>query len=624
MKSALKKVSLILAICFVAFHLYTAAFGTMPGIAQKSIHLGFLLVIFYINAMVDSEKRWEQIFLGIMALFALGGCAYITILDENLQLRAGIVYASDILFAILLIIAIFEACRRKMGNPLVIITLVFVAYAFLGKYIPGFLNQPGMTLKKFTSLVYLTTDGIFGSPLYASASYVVLFVLLGAIMSVSGIGDYMTNLATSLFGHMRGGPAKVAVVASGFFGSISGSPTANVIGTGTFTIPMMKKNGFEPEFAAAVEATASTGGAIMPPIMGSTAFSMAEMLGIPYTAVAKAALIPAILYFLAVLFGVDIYAAKHGLKGIPRSQLPKVRSMLKQIYMLAPLIFLIFCMAVFNMTIVRSGLLTIIVTLVLVEINPKTRMTKEQWLQIPVQTVKSAVSVGIACAMAGIISGVIMGSGLGYRISSILTSVAGTSMLLLLVLTMVVSLIMGMGVPTTAAYLVLASLVAPTMIQLGIPPLAAHMFIFYFGCISSITPPVALAAYAGAGLAGCDPNKTGYKAFRLAFCSFLMPYLFVYNPVLLMEGGVLDILWSLVTALIGAYLLASGFEGFFFRWSLKWFERPLMILGAVMLIVPGMVTDLVGIAIIVVEFVTEFMFKRSEKFVPVTVSQSTT
>lgn len=624
MKSALKKVSLILAICFVAFHLYTAAFGTMPGIAQKSIHLGFLLVIFYINAMVDSEKRWEQIFLGIMALFALGGCAYITILDENLQLRAGIVYASDILFAILLIIAIFEACRRKMGNPLVIITLVFVAYAFLGKYIPGFLNQPGMTLKKFTSLVYLTTDGIFGSPLYASASYVVLFVLLGAIMSVSGIGDYMTNLATSLFGHMRGGPAKVAVVASGFFGSISGSPTANVIGTGTFTIPMMKKNGFEPEFAAAVEATASTGGAIMPPIMGSTAFIMAEMLGIPYTAVAKAALIPAILYFLAVLFGVDIYAAKHGLKGIPRSQLPKVRSMLKQIYMLAPLIFLIFCMAVFNMTIVRSGLLTIIVTLVLVEINPKTRMTKEQWLQIPVQTVKSAVSVGIACAMAGIISGVIMGSGLGYRISSILTSVAGTSMLLLLVLTMVVSLIMGMGVPTTAAYLVLASLVAPTMIQLGIPPLAAHMFIFYFGCISSITPPVALAAYAGAGLAGCDPNKTGYKAFRLAFCSFLMPYLFVYNPVLLMEGDVLDILWSLVTALIGAYLLASGFEGFFFRWSLKWFERPLMILGAVMLIVPGMVTDLVGIAIIVVEFVTEFMFKRSEKFVPVTVSQSTT
>lgn len=397
--------------------------------------------------MVDSEKRWEQIFLGIMALFALGGCAYITILDENLQLRAGIVYASDILFAILLIIAIFEACRRKMGNPLVIITLVFVAYAFLGKYIPGFLNQPGMTLKKFTSLVYLTTDGIFGSPLYASASYVVLFVLLGAIMSVSGIGDYMTNLATSLFGHMRGGPAKVAVVASGFFGSISGSPTANVIGTGTFTIPMMKKNGFEPEFAAAVEATASTGGAIMPPIMGSTAFIMAEMLGIPYTAVAKAALIPAILYFLAVLFGVDIYAAKHGLKGIPRSQLPKVRSMLKQIYMLAPLIFLIFCMAVFNMD--HRALWP-------ADHHRHSRPGGNQ-PQDPYD--QGAVAPDSCpdgkerrfrrhCLRHGrYYQRCDHGSGLGYRISSILTSVAGTSMLLLLVLTMVVSLIMGMGRP---------------------------------------------------------------------------------------------------------------------------------------------------------------------------------
>ncbi|MFQ7857071.1 MAG: TRAP transporter permease, partial [Flavonifractor plautii] len=454
-------------------------------------------------------------------------------------------------------------------------------------------------------------------------SYVVLFVLLGAIMSVSGIGDYMTNLATSLFGHMRGGPAKVAVVASGFFGSISGSPTANVIGTGTFTIPMMKKNGFEPEFAAAVEATASTGGAIMPPIMGSTAFIMAEMLGIPYTAVAKAALIPAILYFLAVLFGVDIYAAKHGLKGIPRSQLPKVRSMLKQIYMLAPLIFLIFCMAVFNMTIVRSGLLTIIVTLVLVEINPKTRMTKEQWLQIPVQTVKSAVSVGIACAMAGIISGVIMGSGLGYRISSILTSVAGTSMLLLLVLTMVVSLIMGMGVPTTAAYLVLASLVAPTMIQLGIPPLAAHMFIFYFGCISSITP-------CGAGrLCRRRPGRVRSKQDRLQ--GVPSGLLFLPHAVLVcLQSGTADggrrAGHPLEPGYRARWRLSAGLRlrGLLLRWSLKWFERPLMILGAVMLIVPGMVTDLVGIAIIVVEFVTEFMFKRSEKFVPVTVSQSTT
>ena len=555
--SVLKKISLLVAIGFVVFHVYTAIFGVLPGIGQKSVHLGCLLVIFYINAIIDSKKTADRIFLVVMALFGLAGTVYITVLDETLQARSGIVFTLDIVCGILLIISIFEACRRKMGNPLVIITLVFVAYAFLGKYIPGFLGHPGLTLKKFVNLIYLTTSGIWGTPLYASASYVVIFVLLGAIMSVSGIGDYFTNLATALFGAFRGGPAKVAVVASGLFGSISGSPTANVIGTGAFTIPMMKKNGFEDEYAAAVEATASSGGAIMPPIMGSTAFVMAEMIGVPYSSIAAAALIPAILYFMSVLFAVDIHAAKHGLKGVSRDQLPNLKSMLKEIYKLFPLVFLVLCMSVFKFTVTRAGLYTVLVTLVIVELDPKSRLSLKQWLQIPVQTAKSAVSVGVACAMAGIISGVIMGSGLGFRISSILTTVAGHSMLLLLVLTMVVSLIMGMGVPTTAAYLVLAALVAPTLTSLGIPVLAAHMFIFYFGCISSITPPVAMAAYAGAAIAGCDPNKAGYKAFRLAICAFIMPFMFVYNPVLLMQGSALDIIQCLITALLGAYLLGD-------------------------------------------------------------------
>lgn len=612
----LKKLTTVLAVCFVAFHLYTAIFGTMPGIAQKSIHLGFLLVIFFVGALVDSKKTWEKVFMGIMVVFSASSIIYITVLDESLQARAGIVYPSDIVFGLLLIVAVFEACRRKMGNPLVIITLIFVAYAFLGKFVPGFLNHPGMPLKKFVNLIYLTTSGIWGSPLYASASYVVLFVLLGAIMSVSGVGDYFTTLATSLFGHMRGGPAKVAVVASGLFGSISGSPTANVIGTGTFTIPLMKKNGFDDEYAAAVEATASTGGAIMPPIMGSTAFIMAEMLGISYTTVAAAALIPAILYFISVLFAVDIYAAKHGLSGVPKDQLPQFKDLVKQIYMLAPLVFLVIAMGVLKLTVARAGLFTVLVTLVLVEVNPKTRLSKEQWLQIPVQTAKSAISVGIACAMAGIISGVIMGSGLGFRISSILVTVAGHSMILLLVLTMVVSLIMGMGVPTTAAYLVLAALVAPTLTQLGIPALCAHMFIFYFGCVSSITPPVAMAAYAGAGIAGCDPNKAGYKAFRLAICAFIMPYMFVYNPVLLMTGAPIEIIQCFITALMGAYLLASGFEGFFFNWSLKLPERPLLIAAALLLIVPGTLTDVIGLAILVLEFVSGKVFHRTTKVIP--------
>ena len=607
------KIAAVLSVIFVAFHVYTAWFGVLPGIGQKSVHLGLLMIIFYIRAIAESKKPLEKAILSVMMVFAAIGTIYITVLDDTLQARSGIVYTADLVCGILLIISIFYACRRKMGNPLVIITGIFVLYAFFGKYVPGFLNQPGMTLKKFVNLIYLTTSGIWGTPLYASASYVVIFVLLGAVMGVSGIGDYFTTLATAVFGRFRGGPAKVAVVASGLFGSISGSPTANVIGTGTFTIPLMKKNGFEDEYAGAVEATASTGGAIMPPIMGSTAFVMAEMLGVPYASVAAAAVIPAVLYFMSILFSVDIYAAKNGLRGLTKEETPDLKEMLKEIWKLAPLVFLVLCMSVFKFTIARTGLYTVILTVVLVEINPKTRLSAKQWLEIAINTGKSASSVAIACAMAGIITGIIMGSGLGFRISSILTTVAGHSMLLLLVLTMIVSLIMGMGVPTTAAYLVLAALVAPTLTDLGLSPMAAHMFIFYFGCISSVTPPVAMAAYAGAAIAGCDPNRCGYKAFRLAFCAFIIPYMFVYNPVLLMDGSVLEILQCIITALMGAYLLGSGFEGFFWAWKVKWFERILLLAGAMLLIVPGTITDVTGIAIIVAEFVSGKVLDRKAK-----------
>ena len=607
------KIAAVLSVIFVAFHVYTAWFGVLPGIGQKSVHLGLLMIIFYIRAIAESKKPLEKAILSVMMVFAAIGTIYITVLDDTLQARSGIVYTADLVCGILLIISIFYACRRKMGNPLVIITGIFVLYAFFGKYVPGFLNQPGMTLKKFVNLIYLTTSGIWGTPLYASASYVVIFVLLGAVMGVSGIGDYFTTLATAVFGRFRGGPAKVAVVASGLFGSISGSPTANVIGTGTFTIPLMKKNGFEDEYAGAVEATASTGGAIMPPIMGSTAFVMAEMLGVPYASVAAAAVIPAVLYFMSILFSVDIYAAKNGLRGLTKEETPDLKEMLKEIWKLAPLVFLVLCMSVFKFTIARTGLYTVILTVILVEINPKTRLSAKQWLEIAINTGKSASSVAIACAMAGIITGIIMGSGLGFRISSILTTVAGHSMLLLLVLTMIVSLIMGMGVPTTAAYLVLAALVAPTLTDLGLSPMAAHMFIFYFGCISSVTPPVAMAAYAGAAIAGCDPNKCGYKAFRLAFCAFIIPYMFVYNPVLLMDGSVLEILQCIITALMGAYLLGSGFEGFFWAWKVKWFERILLLAGAMLLIVPGTITDVTGIAIIVAEFVSGKVLDRKAK-----------
>ena len=643
MKSALKKVSLILAICFVAFHLYTAAFGTMPGIAQKSIHLGFLLVIFYINAMVDSEKRWEQIFLGIMALFALGGCAYITILDENLQLRAGIVYASDILFAILLIIAIFEACRRKMGNPLVIITLVFVAYAFLGKYIPGFLNQPGMTLKKFTSLVYLTTDGIFGSPLYASASYVVLFVLLGAIMSVSGIGDYMTNLATSLFGHMRGGPAKVAVVASGFFGSISGSPTANVIGTGTFTIPMMKKTGYRPEFAGAVEAASSTGGQIMPPIMGAAAFLMAEYMGIPYIQVATIAIIPAVLYFTGIFWTVHLEAKKRGLKGIPIKDLPSWIYLLKNCYLIIPLVLLVWIVSAGIYTMAMSAAISILAALVIGFIhffltNWQERTEEDTFGSVLLETSRAAllsmldafaagarnsIAVGVACALAGLIAGCITFTGLASTIINVIVLAAGDYLIIGLILTMLCCIVLGMGVPTTANYCIMAATCAPILIQLGVPLVCAHFFVFYFGILADITPPVALAAYAGSAIAKSRPMRTAFNATRLGIAAYIIPFIFAFFPAMIMQGEVEIPIWlailNTVMAGCGLYSIAAGLQGYLFQKINPVFRVISVIAGVVIMIPIGSVTEmytivinLVGFAIIAaITFIQRALGKRN-------------
>ena len=600
------------AICFVAFHLYTAAFGTMPGIAQKSIHLGFLLVIFYINAMVDSEKRWEQIFLGIMALFALGGCAYITILDENLQLRAGIVYASDILFAILLIIAIFEACRRKMGNPLVIITLVFVAYAFLGKYIPGFLNQPGMTLKKFTSLVYLTTDGIFGSPLYASASYVVLFVLLGAIMSVSGIGDYMTNLATSLFGHMRGGPAKVAVVASGFFGSISGSPTANVIGTGTFTIPMMKKNGFEPEFAAAVEAVASTGGQFTPPIMGAVGFVMAEFMCVSYTKVMLAAAIPAFLYYLSLLYSVHLEAKRLGLSGLSKENIPNAGKVFRERgHLLIPLVVLLGLMFT-GYTPLFAAIVAIFVTIPVSWIRKDTRMDLKTIVQATVEGSRSAIGVGISCIIIGVIIGSVNMTSLGLNFGNLILRVVGDGHLFLGgLMVMIMSIILGMGVPGVAAYVIVYVVAVPVLRGVGATEMAANMFCLIYACLSNITPPVAMSSYVAAGIADSNMTKTSLIAMKLGIAGFILPFFFLNNPVLLYgstEGVALsETIRTFVTATVGVLAIAEGLSGFPMQKytmqtkALRVLTRVMLIAGGLLFVNPTFTTDVVALVLIAAE-----------------------
>ncbi len=608
---------LVVAVCFVCFHMYTAFFGAFPGVIQKGIHLGFVLALFFIGE-IGSEKTGKimKILSFVMLIGGILGTGYYVLVDEQLQNRLGVVTQPDIIFGLILLVVIFVAAQRCVGNAMVIVTLVFIAYGFFGPYFPGFLAHQGLNLRRFINLVFITTDGVWGTPIYASALYIVLFVILGAVLQETGVGDYLTDLATSAFGKYRGGPAKVAVVASGFFGSISGSPVANVIGTGTFTIPLMKRNGFSPEYAGAVEAAASTGGQIMPPIMGATAFIIAEMLGVPYFEIVTAAVIPAVLYYVALLVAVDMNAMKHGLRGVPQEELPRARDLVKRIYLIAPLVFLVLALGVFKLTIARTGFYTIVITIVIALLDSKVKMTKQVWKNIFVSAAKGVIPVAVACAMAGIISGVIVGSGIGFKLSSSLIEIADGRMIVLLVLTMVVCLIMGMGVPTTAAYLVLAILVAPALTRMGLAPKAAHLFIFYFGIISAVTPPVALAAYAGAGIAKCSPSKTGFVAFKLAISGFLLPYMFVYNNELLMMGTWYNILLAAMTSIIGVYCLAGVVEGVVFKWDIPIWERAVLLGAALSLIKPGILTDLLGIGILVLLYLWHTVRTKRGKDVP--------
>ena len=595
----LKRLSFALAVLFCIFHCWTAMFGAAAGIGQKAIHLGLVLIIFFLDYLAQEDRKWYcRVMDAFFILASAGSLIYIMSIDKTIDPRSGMIYTYDILFGVLLIITLIEATRRAVGKSLAIVVVCFIVYGFMGQHMPGFLAHVGMDITRITSVVYLGTDGIYGTAIYASASYIVLFVILGAVFNETGVGDYFTKLASRAFGKFRGGPAKIAVVASGLFGSISGSAIANVIGTGTFTIPMMKKCGFEDEYAAAVEASASTGGQIMPPVMGATAFLIAEYLGIPYFDLVKAALIPAVLFYVAILMTVDLYARKNNIKGVPESELPTWKELVKNVYLILPLIYLIVSMSVFKMSVTKSGITSIIATIVCTLFSARNRITPDKLKKIVKASINGAKPVAIACGVVGIIIGIVMGSGLGFRMSSVLIQVSNGHLGILLVLTMVVSLILGMGVPTTAAYLMLALLVVPALKQMNVLPLAAHLFIFYFGIISNVTPPVALAAYAAAGVARCNPTRTGVFAFKLSLSGFILPFMFVYNPVLLMQGGALEIIQSLITALLGIYSLSAALEKFVFKWNINQAERLVLLASALLLIIPGTITDLIGFAVL--------------------------
>lgn len=610
-KKATSGLVFLLSLFFVLFHIYTAMFGVVSGVGQKALHIGIIMTIYFLREMIKPDRKTVLRVLDVLlCIGVVASVTYLISIDKTLALRSGIVYKTDIIFGLFFIIALLEATRRVVGNSLTIVVLCFVAYAFLGQYLPSFLRFAGMSIKRFVEVMYLGSDGIFGVALYSSAAFIVLFIILGAIFQETGMGNFFTDLATLGFGKYSGGPAKVAVVASGFFGSISGSAIANVISTGTFTIPMMKDCGFKDEYAGAVEAAASTGGQIMPPVMGATAFLIAEILNISYFDVVKAAFIPAILYYVAILMTVHLNAKKNGLRGVAPEKMPNAKAVLCKCYLATPLIALLVMMGVYRMTVARAGLYCIIMTVVLVELSPETRIDWACFKRIIVGSINGTIPVAIACAVVGIITGVVMATGLGFRLSTILLNLANGNMLALLVLTMIASLIMGMGMPTTAAYMVLEILVAPALVKMGVVPIAAHLFILYFGIISNITPPVALAAYAASGLAKSNPTKTGVQAFKLAISGFILPFMFVYNPILLCQGSFLQILQSVVTSLIGVYCLSCAMENFFVRWRTPIIERVVLLATALLLIHPATITDVIGLSVIAVLYVGNRVLNR--------------
>ncbi len=598
MSKVIKRLELALCILFVLFQMYTAFFGAISGIAQKSIHLTFVIAILFIGLYNnDHDKKVLRVLDLVLMVIGCVVTIYITTLSKALAIDSTTHTLAMSVFGVLLIGILLIATWRKVGPVLAIVVSFFIFYAFFGKYFPLIFRHGGMKFTRFIHLICYTSEGIFGSPLNSAATFICVFIILGALFAVTGVGDYITELASSAFGIFRGGPAKVAVVASALFGSISGSACANVIGTGTFTIPLMKRIGYDAEFAGAVEATASTGGQIMPPIMGAAAFLVAEILGVRYWDVVKAAIIPAILFYVALLIAVDLYALSHGLVGLKRAELPPLKKTIRGVWKFTPMLVLILMIGPLNFTITRSGVYTFLFTLALSFVSKETRLNREKLVQFLYSAGRGCCTVAIACAVVGVIIGTVTGTGLSYRLSSILVDIAGGKLAFLLVITMLAAIILGMGLPSSACYLVLATLVAPAIIQLGVTPMAAHLFVFYYGIISNVTPPVAMAAYAAAGIADCNPSRCGFQAFRLSIAGFLLPFFFVYNNVLLFEGTPLAIFRAFLGAVIGIYCLACAMQGYLWNAPVNWLGRLVLFAAAVLLIDSAILTDIIGLAL---------------------------
>ena len=611
----LAKIATWIAIVMSSYHLYTGAFGAPEALLHRSIHLMFTMVlIFLLYPFSKGKTGWmsrlgDFVFLGI----SLGAILYIFFNYEYFINRYPYVHplsAADMAIGILFVLALLEAARRSIGLAMPITAIAFLIYAYIGPSLPGLLRHAGFNTEVIIDQLYMTTEGIFGIPLGVSATYVILFIIFGVFLEKSGTGQFFMELAAATTGKAAGGPGKIAVISSGLFGTISGSAVANVMVTGQFTIPMMKRTGFQPHFAGAVEATASTGGQIMPPVMGAAAFVMAEFMGIPYLTVCKHAIIPAILYYLSVFMAVHFEALRTDLRGMLEAPPRLAAVVLSRGHLLLPVAVMLYILFE-GYTPMYACIFSIIAALILANVKKETRMGLEKILDALEDGAKGALQVACACACAGIIIGIVNLTGLGLKFTGFVLYLAGESLAPALLFTMIAGIILGMGLPTTAAYIVMAALLVPGLIKLGIVPIAAHMFAFYYAIISAITPPVALAVYAGAGLAGSNIWKTGLAAVRIGAPGFIIPFMFAYEPSLLFVGSAWEILSAFISASIGVIMLAGGLIGWFV-WRVNIVERLLLIGGAILLIKPGIYTDIVGLIFLGIVIALQTVRKRKD------------
>ncbi|MEL7565805.1 MAG: TRAP transporter permease [Dehalobacterium sp.] len=595
-----------IAILFAVFQLYTGFFGIQIAMRQRSVHLLFALILIFLFFEVNGKKRekwnikWYDYILIVCSIISV---SYFAIYADELSSRWALVTnlsIPKIIVGAMVLLLVLEASRRVVGIAFTIIISVFLIYGLFGQYFPMPLGHKGFSISYLVDYLLFTNHSVWGTALNVSATFIYAFCLFASFLENTGAGQFFINASIAVAGNFRGGPAKTAVLASGLMGMVSGNSVANVATTGCFTIPLMKRVGYKPSFAGGVEACASTGGQYMPPIMGATAFLIAELTGIPYSRLILCAFIPAALYFFSVGMMVHFEAVKYDLPYIPKEELPSIKKVLKEgFYYIVPIVVLVWALMA-GYSALRAGLYStlLVIAIGLCKKEARAILFNGGFVDAIVSTAQVILQVAIACAAAGIIIGIVTLTGVGATLTGLVLGLFSESLILTLVLIMIVSIILGMGLPTIAAYVVQVAVTIPILVEFGVPILAAHMFVFYFSNVSQITPPVCLSAYAAAGIAQANNNETAFTAMRIGAAAYIIPFMFIYGPALLLQDSLVNIIIASISALLGVAMFASGLEGWLLTNS-KVYERIILIIGSISLIFQGIYTDLIGIGCLI-------------------------